>query len=55
MKQDAERCSTHAAARDRPRGAASLRVLWDTDYSADVVDNRRWKGRRLIKNASDVA
>jgi hypothetical protein len=41
-------------ARDRARGAVSLRV-WVTDYSTDVIDNQRWKGRRVIKNAPDLA
>ena len=51
-------CSRNSTVMVFPRmsvtGQGTGRV-WDMYYSTDVSDNRRQKGRRVIKNASDVA
>ena len=54
-ESDSEGFSTDVSdwAWERARELCSLSV--GTNYSMDVCGNRRWKGRRGIKNASGVA
>ena len=50
---DSEALSTDVS--DRARERAEQPLIWDADYSTDVSDNHRRKGRRVVKSALDVA